>query len=193
MSTMSTMSTRSKRSTRRTGLALAAAVTALTATMTPAHAQTVVVEDGADATASLTDMLDVRIAHGEDEVTVRTTFPDLRRKSQASQAIYLDKNPDRPGPEHALFTPLFTGSDYALVRMRKWEPTTGPLSCRYSVDLHWRRDVARVRIDRGCLGNPDGLRVGVRMRDDADGSHPVVDWVGARRSFTDRLASGAVS
>jgi hypothetical protein len=180
--------------TRRTraAIALAAAATAVLTSVAPASAETVSADDGADATASLTDMRKVRITHGTDRVTVRITYTDLRRRGAAHQAVYLDKNPDRRGPELALFTPLFSGSDYALVRMRKWKVTSdGPISCDYSVDLRWRRDVALVEIDRGCLGDPDELRVALRMRDLYDGSHPVTDWLGDRREFTDWLASGA--
>lgn len=180
-----------KHTAHRAGLVLAATATALAATIAPAQAETVVVADGADATASLTDMLNVRITHGEQKVTVRTTFPNLRKRGSAVQTVFLDKNPGRRGPEFALTTPLFSGSDYALVRMRKWKATSGSLRCDYSVDLRWRRDVAVVTIDRGCLGEPDELRVGLRMKDRHDASHPVTDWLGDRRDFTDWLVSGA--
>lgn len=180
--------------TRRTraAIALAAAATTVLAGVAPASAETINTDDGADATASLTDMRKVRITHGAERVTVRISYTDLRRRGSATQAIYLDKNPNRRGPEFALFTPLFSGSDYALVRMRKWKVSSdGPISCDYSVDLRWRRDVVVVEIDRGCLGDPDDVRVALRMRDLYDGSHPVTDWLGDRREFTDWLVSGS--
>lgn len=180
--------------TRRTrsAVALAAAATAVLVSVAPASAETFRTDDGADATASLTDMRQVRITHGTEQVTVRIAYPNLKKQGQATQAVYLDKNPDRRGPEFALLTPLFSGSDYALVRMRKWKVTgDGPISCDYSVDLRWRRDVVVVEIDRECLGNPDEVRVALRMRDDHDASHPITDWLGDRREFTDWLVAGA--
>lgn len=176
----------------RTAVALAAAATAVLTSVAPASAETYRTDDGADATASLTDMRQVRITHGTDNVTVRIAYPNLKKQGQATQAIYLDKNPDRRGPEYALVTPLFSGSDYALVKMRKWKVVgDGPIACDYSVDLRWRRDVVVVEIDRDCLGSPDELRVGLRMRDVYDASHPITDWLGDRRDFTDWLVSGS--
>lgn len=176
----------------RTAVALAAAATAVVTSVAPASAETYRTNDGADATASLTDMRKVRITHGTDNVTVRITYPNLKKRGQASQTVYLDKNPDRRGPEFALTTPLFSGSDYALVKMRKWKVVgDGPIACDYSVDLRWRRDVVVVEIDRECLGSPDELRVGLRMRDVYDASHPITDWLGDRRDFTDWLVSGS--
>lgn len=176
----------------RAAIVLAAAAAVVAAGVAPASAETLRTDDGADATASLTDMRKIRITHGTEDVTVRITYPNLRKKGAAHQSVYLDRNPDRRGPEFALFTPLFSGSEYALVRMRDWKVSSdGPISCSYSVDLRWARDVALVRIDRTCLGNPDDLRVALRMRDLADGSHPVTDWLGERREFTDWLVSGA--
>lgn len=175
----------------RTAVALAAAAAAVLTSVAPASAQTFRTNDGADATASLTDMRKVRITHGADDVTVRITYPNLKKQGQANQAVYLDKNPDRRGPEFALFTPLFSGSDYALLRMRKWKVSSdGPIACDYSVDLRWRRDVVLVEIDRECLGEPDELRVGLRMRDLYDASHPVTDWLLGRRELTDWVAVG---
>ncbi|GAA1475784.1 hypothetical protein GCM10009623_02300 [Nocardioides aestuarii] len=176
----------------RTAVALAAAATAVLTSVAPASAETYSTDDGADATASLTDMRKVRITHGTEKVSVRITYPNLKKRGQAIQTVYLDKNPDRRGPEFALTTPLFSGSDYALVRMRKWKISSdGPIDCAYSVDLRWRRDVAVVEIDRDCLGSPDELRVALRMKDLHDGSHPITDWLGDRREFTGWLASGS--
>lgn len=180
--------------TRRTraAIAVAAAATVVITGVAPASAETVKADDGADATASLTDMRKIRITHGTENVTVRIGYPNLKKRGNAVQSVYLDKNPNRRGPEFGLFTPLFSGSDYALLRMRKWKVTSdGPISCSYNVDLRWRRDVVVIEIDRACLGEPDDLRVGLRMRDLADGSHPVTDWFGERREFTDWLVSGA--
>ena len=179
--------------TRRTraGIALATAAAAVLTAVAPASAETVSTDDGADATASLTDMRRTRITHGDDQVTVRITYPNLRRKGQAVQSVFVDKNANRRGPEFALFTPLFSGSDYALLRMRRWKVSGGPVDCDYDVDLRWRRDVLLVEMDRACFGQPDEVRVALRMRDDHDASHPVIDWLGEPREFTGWLTAGS--
>lgn len=173
---------------RGAGLALATAC-AIVLSTTPAYAAEVVVNDGADATASLTDIRKVRVDHGDEQLTVRVNFPDLRKQADAGLNIFIDKGPRR-GPEFALFTPLFSGSDYAVLRMKRWQPVGGPVECDYDAAFRWKRDVLVFTADRGCFGNPDKLRVGMRMRDVADASHPVTDWLIGRREFTKRLSAG---
>ncbi len=110
----------------RRGVALALATAcAMVLTTTTAYAEEVVVNDGADATASLTDIRKVRVDHGDDQLTVRVNFPDLRKRSSAGLNVFIDKDTARRGPEFALGTPLFSGSDYALLRMRRWQPVGG--------------------------------------------------------------------
>lgn len=175
---------------RSVTLVLATAVAAVLTT-TPAYADVAVVRDGADATASLTDIRKVRVDHGDDELKVRVNFPDLRKKADAGLNVYVDRNPQRRGPELGLATPLFSGSDYALLRMKRWKFVgTRRVDCDYDVRLKWKRDVLVFTADRDCFGDPDELRVAVRMRDYADPSHPVVDWMIGRREFTDWLGAG---
>ena len=176
---------------RRAAAAIAAAFAVVLTTLAPAHAEQVVVKDGADATASLTDIRKVRVDHGDEQLTVRVNFPDLRKRAEAGLNIYIDKNRDRRGPEFGLGTALFSGSDYMLGRIKKWKfAGAGPLACDYDVNLKWKRDVLVFTADRGCFGDPDELRVGVRMVDNADGSHPVRDWMVGRREFTRWLGAG---
>ncbi len=178
----------------RHGLAVVAAV-ALTTTLAavPASAEVTRVDDGADATASLTDIRVVRVRHGEERVTVKVNFPDLRKKSSASLFILLDRNRNRKGPEYALATPLFSGGDYALRRMRDWRFVGEPVMCDYGMTFKWRRDFVVLKADRACFGNPPEVRVGLKMRDAADASHPVTDWLKGRRKFTRWLAAGAAT
>ena len=175
---------------RSVTLVLAAACTAVLVA-TPAHAEVTVVNDGADATASLTDIRRVRVDHGGEQLKVRVNFPDLRKNANAGLNVYVDKNAQRRGPEFGLATPLFSGSDYALLRMKRWKFVgNGRVECDYDVTLKWKRDVLVFTADRGCFGDPDELRVGMRMRDAADPSHPVTDWLIGRRKFTDWLSAG---
>ena len=179
-----------RRSTRALAAALATAATLAFAP--PASAATTVVHDGADATASLTDIRTVRVAHGDRRVEVKVTFPNLRKRAQAGLTMFFDSDPDARGPERGIGLPLFSGADFAMWRMRDWEFVgDNPVRCRYGADYRWRRDVLVLTARRGCFGRPDEIRVGMRMRDVADGSHPVTDWLLGRRHFTEWVASGS--
>jgi len=174
---------------RRTLVATVAAAAAVLTLAAPAQAELVVIHDGADATASTTDIRKVRIDHGSKRLNVRVNFPDLREQAQAGLAIYVDTDGSRRGPEYALFTPLFSGGDYALLEMDGWN-SGERVACRYTAEFDWAGDQVRFRGARGCFDKPDELRVGMRMRDEADPSHPVTDWLLGRREFTRWLTSG---
>ena len=180
--------------TTRARLLALAATTALLATVAaPAAAETARVRDGADTMASLQDIRQVKVAHAPRNVSVATSFTDLRRRSEAGPAgltVFLDSNPDRPGPERAVVSGLQAGTDYQLVRVRNWRLVGDPLACDHRVELDFRRNVAHVRVARGCLGNPAQVRVAVRMVDEYDGSHRVTDWMKGRRLSTRWLDRG---
>lgn len=175
---------------------VAAAAAALTTTLVavPANAQITRVDDGADATASLTDIRVVRVQHTGKRLIAKVNFPNLRKRAAASMIFYIDSDDTRRGPEYALGTPLFSGGDYALWRMRKWRFVGNqPVECRYGMTFKWRRDFVVLNARRGCFDRPAELRVGLKMRDLADASHPVTDWLNGRRRFTRWLASGPVT
>ncbi len=148
--------------------------------------------DPADSTASLHDLRRVVVNHGAERLRVKVWVTDLRRHSQAGPAglsIFLDTNASRRGPELRLGTGLQDGTDYQLVRMRGWRTVGDPLTCRHHLTLDPAEDMVRFSAHRRCLGSPDAVRVAVRMRDDFDDSHPVVDWMTGRRAFTPWVAS----
>lgn len=175
----------------RTALAVATAAAAVLTAAGPAAAQTTVVNDGADASASLTDIRRVSVDHGDRTVQVKVRFPDLRKQAQASLSIFIDSDPDARGPERGVGLPLFSGSDFAMGRMRNWRFVGDePVQCRYGADFRWRRDVVVLTARRGCFGTPDEVRVAMVMRDTADGSHPITDWLIGRRDFTEWVVSG---
>lgn len=183
------MTTSARRRTARACVALLAPTLALSLA-SPVHAASTRVDDGADATASLTDIHTVRVDHTARVVRIRVTFPDLRKRAQAGLTVYVDSDRDRRGPERVVGLPLFSGSDYSMWRMRDWEYVGDrPVSCRYHADYRWRRDVIVLTSRRGCFTRADEVRVGMRMRDGADGSHPVTDWLRGRRHFTRWVAS----
>ncbi len=176
----------------RTGLIAAGAGARITTLVAaPAGAQVTRVDDGADATASLTDIRVVRAQHTEERVIVKVNFTDLRKQANAGLNIFIDKNAKKDGPEFVLSAPLFSGSDYALFRMTDWQLVGEPVICRYDMTYRWRRDVVVFDARRGCFNRPAQVRIGMRMRDLADGSHPVTDWLKGRREFTRWLSSGA--
>lgn len=172
---------------RRTALAAAAAALMLTTTTGPASAERVGLDDPADASGSLSDIFAVTAIHGPKRLVVRVDVADLQPTSDggpASMSIFVDTDRTKPGPEFRLGTGLEEGTDFQLVKMRKWKPVGGPLSCRHRVVLDFAEDQVRARINRSCLRDPVELRVGVKMTDLFDGSHPIVDWLGKPRFFT---------
>lgn len=177
----------------RRATAVAATVLSCLAVAAPASAERGSFPDPADAQASLTDIREVRVAHGPPRVTVTVRFTDLRAESEAGPAgltVFLDAIPARQGPELAVTTGLQAGTDFQLVRVRRWRLVGEPLTCAHSVRLRPARDFARVRVARTCLGDPARVRVAVRMADEYDGSHPVTDWFRGPRRFTPWLRSG---
>ncbi|WP_244927671.1 hypothetical protein [Nocardioides sp. W7] len=169
-----------------------AAVLSCLAVAAPASAEFGSFPDPADAQASLTDIRELRVAHGLQRVTVTVRFTDLRAESDAGPAgltVFLDANPARRGPELALTTGLHQGTDYQLVRVRRWRLVGEPLTCEHSLRLRPARDFARIRVARTCLRDPARVRVAAQMIDQYDGSHPVVDWYRGPRRFTPWLRS----
>lgn len=156
----------------------------------PASAQSVTVHDGADTTASLSDIRTVTVRHLTDRVVVRATFTDLVRDTPAGIRINIDTRADRTGPEFALLSGLGEGTDYQLLRVRDWRPVGEPLTCAHRATIDWSTDVFRLVAGRGCLGSPARVRVAMWMRDTTDGSHPVTDHLLGVRRFTPWVARG---
>lgn len=175
-------------------LAAACAAGAFSAVLAagPAHAETASYDDPADATVSLTDIRTVDVDHGAAKVRVVVGFTDLRRSTTDGPSglmIALDTDPASRGPEYHLTTGLQEGTDYQLLRVRHGRVVGEPLSCQHRVRLGFPGDRMVFRAARSCFKDPDRVRIAVKMRDESDGSHPVVDWLGAPRSFTGWLAS----
>ena len=181
------------RAPRTTRLLAAAGGVALTLGLAgPASAEATSFDDGADTPASLNDILVVNLNHGANQAKVKISFTDLRKRSAggpASIVIFLDTLPNRKGPEFRLGSGLQNGTDYQLVRMRDWKPVGGPKSCEHNLDLQFRKDRLIFTVARGCIGTPETLRVGARMTDHFDPSHPVHDWMKGPRRWTDAVAS----
>ncbi|MGB0100167.1 MAG: hypothetical protein WBP61_07780 [Nocardioides sp.] len=178
----------------RTLVPAVAAVLLLGLAVAPASAERATYRDPADlGGASLNDVRRVAVTHTTERVRVKVKVIDLRRRSEAGPAgltIRIDTRAARPGPEFRLGTGLYDGTDYQLMRIRNGRPVGQPVSCAHSVDLDFARDVVRLRAADGCLGDPDRIRIGVKMTDLHDGSHAVTDWLGEPRSWTRWLSAG---
>ena len=156
----------------------------------PAHAEFYAIDDPADATASLTDIYGLEAVHGARNLLVKVRFDELVRSSAAGVSVYLDTDPDARGPEYVLSSGLGDGTDYVLTKADGWQGSDSPVECDYSARPRWRKDVFRTVISRGCLGDPSSVRVSVKMVDQADGSHPVMDWAPKRHRWSLPIASG---
>jgi hypothetical protein len=171
----------------------AAAATLLGLAIAPAAADRAAQSDPADmGGASLNDVRRVTADHA-DEVTVRVKVVDLRRRSEAGPAgltIRIDTRRGVQGPEYRLTTGMYDGTDYQLMRMEDGHAVGQPLTCDHAVHLGFATDVVRFTAARRCLGTPERVRVGVKMTDLYDGSHPVTDWLGEPGSWTRWLSAG---
>jgi len=181
-----------KHRTRVLATALAALVTT-TVVAGPAYAEKARYADPADATASLDDIRSVVVDHRTTQLVVKVRVTDLRRRSTGGPSgltMLLDTRSDRAGAEFRLTTGLQSGTDFQLMKVRGGEAVGDPLTCDHHVRLDFATDRLSFAAARDCIGSPASVRIAVKMRDEFDGSHPVVDWLGEPRSWTTpRLAS----
>lgn len=168
----------------RTTSGIAALLLAATAWAAPAHAEIYGIDDPADAGGSLTDLHELRVRHTAENVVVKVRFADLRRTSHAGLSIYVDTDGSARGPEYVLGTGLGDGTDYTLARTDGWASSGAPLECGYELRLRWARDTGKATMSRECFDDPARVRVGVKMVDLYDGSHPIRDWAPGRRQFS---------
>ena len=154
----------------------------------PASAERVAQSDPADmGGASLNDIRRVTVNHTGLDVTVRVKVTDLRRRSDGGPAgltIRLDTRRAVHGPEYRLTTGMYAGTDYQLMKVEDGHPVGEPMTCDHHVRLGFRTDVVTFTAARRCLATPHRVRVGVKMTDLYDGSHPVTDWLGRPGSWT---------
>lgn len=168
-----------------------AAATLVGLAVAPAAAEHATYADPADATASPTDIRRVTVNHGPARVKVKARFTDLRRTSPTGASgltVLIDTRGSTSGPDFKLTSGLESGTDYQLIRLRNGRPVGEPLTCPHQVQLQYGQDRLLFSAARSCLGDPARVRIGARMLDEHDGSHPVKDWLGEPRSFTRWLA-----
>jgi hypothetical protein len=174
----------------RTALTLGAAVALTALAAAPAHAEFYSIDDPADATASLTDIYAIEANHGSQNLMVKVRFNELMRSSAAGVSIFIDTDPDRKGAEYVLSSGLGDGTDYVLTEAKGWRAVDKRVSCDYTAKPKWGKDLFRTVISRDCFDRAPKVRVSVKMGDQADGSHPVVDWAPKRHRWSLPIASG---
>lgn len=156
----------------------------------PAHAEFYEIDDPADASASVSDVYGIYAQHGRENLLVKVRFNDLMRSSAAGVSIYIDSNRRKKGPEYVLSSGLGNGTDYVLTSATRWRGSDNRINCDYAARPRWGKDVFRAVISRDCFGRTGKVRVSVKMVDQADGSHPVVDWAPKRHGWSLPIASG---
>ncbi|MBS2938182.1 hypothetical protein KDN32_10540 [Nocardioides sp. J2M5] len=176
----------------RTRISLAAVPALLLAGLVaaPAGAEYYSIDDPADATASLSDITGFDAMHGSRKLLVKVRFAELVRSSAAGLSVYIDTDRAARGPEYVLSSGLGDGTDYVLTKARGWHGSDDRVDCDYSARPKWRKDVFRAVVSRACLGDPAEVRVSVKMVDEADGSHPVMDWAPKRHRWSLPIAPG---
>lgn len=174
----------------RIALASGSTLALLALAVAPAHAEFYSIDDPADASASLTDIYGIEANHGAENLRVKVYFNELMRSSAAGVSVFIDTDRDRKGPEYVLSSGLGDGTDYVLTEARAWQGSDNRVSCDYAARPRWGKDVFRAVISRDCFDGASSVRVSVKMVDQADGSHPVVDWAPKRHRWSLPIASG---
>lgn len=174
----------------RISLATFAALALTGLTGAPAHAEFYSIDDPADASGSLTDIYGVEANHGSENVLVKVRFNELMRSSAAGVSVFFDTDRTVRGPEYVLSSGLGDGTDYVLTSAQGWRGSDHRIRCDYSARPKWGNEVFRAVISRDCFDRVGSVRVSVKMVDQADGSHPVVDWAPKRHRWSLPIASG---
>ncbi|WP_210503814.1 hypothetical protein [Nocardioides xinjiangensis] len=170
--------------------ALASLIALCVLAAAPAHAEFYSIDDPADARASLTDIHAVEANHGKENVLVKVRFAELMRSSAAGVSVFFDTDRGDRGPEYVLSSGLGDGTDYVLTEADGWRGSDDRVGCDYSARPKWGQEVFRAVISRRCFDRVPSVRVSVKMVDQADGSHPVLDWAPRRHRWSLPIASG---
>ncbi len=134
------------------------------------------------------DVLRVRVVN-EQAVRVRVRHDNLTRRGSHGASVYLDTNFKRRGPEYVFVAGLSAGTDFVLLRARRWKVRGEPLDCPYDLALDFKQDVSVFKVSRDCLRDPRAIRVGVQVVADTD-TGAFTDWLVERRHLTRRVARG---
>ena len=164
----------------------ATAVSTDNAGSAPAPGAAVVTEDQAGDIDAGVDLRKVRLAN-RDMVRVVLKHDDLVPHPEygVGASIFLDTDPAQKGPEFQFIGGLFQGTDYMLAEADGWRlgKTVNMKKCFYIMKLDYEAERTVVRLEPGCLGDPEKVRIAVKATaDSAEGA--AHDWLGSRRAFT---------
>lgn len=156
----------------------------------PAHAERYGVDDPRD-THHGSDVVSLSVRNAGESIDITTQHVNLRRDpaTGSAGAVYLDTDREQRGPEYVFVGGFYAGTDYTLMKTdgfgrQNWG---APLQhADYLMKVNYEKDTVRFRVHRPGVGNPDEVRVAVRVSGTrTDGtSHGLVDWVGKKHGFT---------
>ncbi len=179
---------------RKTLIAAAATAAALTISIAgPASAERYGIDDPIESSHGV-DLVAVTAINAQNSLRVVLTHQNLRRTPTpgAGGAIYIDTDPADQGPEFVFVGGLFSGTDYQMLTtegfgLNKWGD---PVDGSYSLKLDYDNEKSYFKISQAVLGNPDEVRVAVRVSGDRAGGGHVVDWMGKPRRYSLWLQRG---
>lgn len=175
----------------RAARTIAVSALALSSLMAAAPADAAV-DDFRDARGDIrygADLQRVRVVN-EKMIRVRILHRDLRPRATAGAAIYFDTDRSRRGPEFAFVGGISDGTDYAMVRTRRWSTNGRRVNCSYNLRLNYAEDISQFRMSRRCLARPEAIRVAVRVGAARGDGTEATDWLRSRRAFTRSVARG---
>ncbi|MBE7323152.1 hypothetical protein IEQ44_00615 [Nocardioides sp. Y6] len=183
---------RSDFSRRRSWAAGLAAGVLVLGVAPPASAESLVVVDGDDSVAGV-DLMRARVTYAPRQVRVRTVHDNLVRQAIRAQqwiTVHVDTDPDDAGPEYRLQGALNRGTDYQLLKVKGWRGGGRTLTCAHRMRIDWKRDVVRVAFGRGCLGEPESVRVALVVGEMSHEGETYKDWLLGPRRWTEELQRG---
>jgi hypothetical protein len=179
--------------TRRLLVAVASVAAVVASGISPASAAERTFTDREGDLRGGFDIESVRVVNTGNWIKIRSHHRNLRYGGQTpggGVSVYISTVRRRNGPEFRISGPVGFDGDYAIIRVRRWEPVGGPLRCgglRFGVN--YERDVVRFAVTRRCLDRAYDHRVGkirvavMAAQNRRVGSVPRIDWAPKRRTL----------
>ena len=180
-----------RRSRRFPALEVAAVVLGSTIVASPlALAEADGFQDRANDAPGVIDVRAVKVRNFK-KVVVEARYENLVDGRSEGWSVYFDTNKRRVGPEFGAGGGLSRGTDWNIVRMRRWKVVgDGPLSCPIDMSVDYQEDTSTFQVSRRCLDRPGRVRVAVvGSKSRRDGSQ-VRDWAPRFHRFYGWVARG---
>jgi hypothetical protein len=160
-----------------------------------ATAEVAAISDARGDVSQGADIRKVRVINGTERLRINVVHRDLVRsfRSGSSISVFIDTDPQRPGPEFVFTGGTFEGADYALLKADGFKAANNrqvPLNGgTYIMKLDYVDDVARISIDQVVLKDPAKVRVEVKagaelLPEGSTEPNHEVDWLNTPRRFT---------